>query len=73
MLKIGELAELAEETVPTIRHWTKEGLLHVAEYSQGGYQLYDQDQVNFTKKIRTLQNKDRLTLSEIKKVLTKNS
>ena len=44
VLKIGELAELVGETVPTIRHWTKEGLLNVAEYSQSGYQLYDQDQ-----------------------------
>ncbi len=71
LLKIGELAELVGETVPTIRHWTKEGLLSVAEYSQGGYQLYSQDQVAVIKKIRKLQDKDRLTIAEIKKKLAK--
>ncbi|MEK9157986.1 MAG: Fic family protein [Patescibacteria group bacterium] len=69
VLKIGELAELVGETVPTIRHWTKEGLLNVAEYSQGGYQLYGQDQVTVVKKIRKLQDKNRLTIAEIKKKL----
>ena len=67
LLKIGELARLVHETVPTIRHWTKEGLLQVAEYSPGGYQLYDQNQVVLIKKIRELQHKGRLTLGEIKK------
>lgn len=71
VLKIGELAKLVGETVPTIRHWTKEGLLRVAEYSQGGYQLYGQDQVAIIKKIRKLQGKDRLTIAEIKKELAK--
>lgn len=73
MLKIGELADLVAETVPTIRHWTKEGLLQVADYTQGGYQLYSQNQVAVIKKIRTLQDKDRLTIAEIKKALEKNS
>ncbi len=71
VLKIGELAELVGATVPTIRHWTKEGLLQVAEYSQGGYQLYGQDQVSIIKKIRKLQDKDRLTIAEIKRELAK--
>ncbi len=73
VLKIGELAELVGETVPTIRHWTKEGLLQVAEYSQGGYQLYAQDQVGVIKKIRKLQAKNRLTIAEIKQTLGRNS
>ncbi len=73
VLKIGELAELVGETVPTIRHWTKEGLLQVSEYSQGGYQLYGQDQTAVIKKIRKLQDKNRLTIVEIKRVLEKNS
>lgn len=69
VLKIGELAVLVGETVPTIRYWTKEGLLSVAKYSEGGYQLYSQTQVAVIKKIRKLQNKDRLTIIEIKKIL----
>ncbi len=71
LLKIGELAKLVNETVPTVRHWTKEGLLHVAEYTQGGYQLYSQDAVTEVAKIRKLQNTKRLTLAEIKKELAK--
>lgn len=69
LLKIGELAKLVNETVPTIRYWTKEGLLHVGEYTQGGYQLYSSDTVAIAQKIRKLQNTKRLTLVEIKKHL----
>lgn len=68
LLKIGELAKLTNETVPTIRYWTREGLLAVAERSPGGYQLYAQNQVSVAKKIKKLQDK-RLTLEEIKKML----
>ena len=68
LLKIGELARLAGETVPTIRYWTKEGLLAVAQRSPGGYQLYAQSQVGIVKKVKKLQEK-RLTLAEIKRSL----
>ncbi len=71
LLKIGELAKLVGETVPTIRHWTKEGLLQVIEYTKGGYQLYDNNTVTQAAKIRTLQDTKRLTLKEIKKELEK--
>lgn len=70
LLKIGELAELASETVPTIRHWTKEGLLAVTEYTPSGYQLYTQNVLEVVRKIRNLQHTKRLTLAEIKKKLT---
>lgn len=69
LLKIGELARLTGETVPTIRYWTSMGLLAVAGRSPGGYQLYNRDQARRAKKIRQLQNQNRLTLSEIKKKL----
>lgn len=71
LIKIGELAKLVGETVPTIRHWTKEELLKVRSYTQSGYQLYDQDEVTTARKIRKLQENKRLTLSEIKKELKK--
>lgn len=67
-ITIGELARLVGEPVPTIRHWTKEGLLAVAARSPGGYQLYGQSQVNVIKKIKKLQGK-RFTIAEIKKSL----
>jgi len=69
LLKIGELAKLARQTVPTIRYWTKEGLLSVSGHSPGGYQLYSRNMINIAKKIRYLQSQKRLTLAEIKKVL----
>lgn len=65
LLKIGELAELSNETVPTIRYWTQLGLLEVADFTQGGYQLFDQDQALRVEKIRRLQKEKRLTLKEI--------
>lgn len=70
LLKIGEVAKLAKETVPTIRHWTKSGLLSVIKYTPGGYQLYDQNAIIKATKIRQLQKIKRLTLAEIKKELT---
>lgn len=69
LLKIGELAKLADETVPTIRFWTKQGLLEVADFTKGGYQLYDQSMIKRAKKIRMLQKQKRLLISEIKKEL----
>ena len=67
LLKIGQLARLSSQTVPTIRHWTKEGLLSVEGYTQGHYQLYSPTQLPLIKKIKKLQDKDRLTIAEIKR------
>lgn len=69
LLKIGELAQLTNETIPTIRHWTKESLIEVAEYSKGGYQLYQQSQADVVIRIRELQRKERMTIKEIKSKL----
>lgn len=68
-LKIGQLAKLTGETVPTIRHWTKEGLMNVTQYTKGGYQLFGPDCIAIARKIRKLQNVRRLTLEEIKKLI----
>jgi Fic family protein len=68
LLKIGELALATQETVPTIRHWTKEGLLEVAMTTPSGYQLYDSSMINRVKKIKELKVK-RYTLNEIKNLL----
>lgn len=67
-MKIGELAKKSGETVPTIRHWTQEGLLDVAETSQSGYQLYDQSMLLRCEEIQKLK-KQRFTLAEIKLTL----
>ena len=67
-LKIGQLAKAVGETVPTIRFWTKEGLLEVSDVTDSGYQLFDQRMINQCKKIQELKKK-RLTLVEIKAAL----
>ena len=67
LLKIGELAKATNQTVPTIRHWTKEGLLQVAEITESGYQMYSQEMINRIEKIQKMKEK-RMTLEEIKKL-----
>lgn len=69
LVKIGELAKLTHESVPTIRFWTKAGLLPVAGHTPKGYQLYSQKCSDIISKIRALQKEERLTLREIKERL----
>lgn len=68
-LKIGELARETGESVPTIRYWTKEGLLSVASHTKGGYQLYDPAMVERARQIRRMQEQERLTIKEIRDAL----
>lgn len=67
LLKIGELAKATNESTPTIRYWTKEGLLQVAELSKGGYHMYHPDMIKRITQIRSLQKEKRLTIEELKK------
>lgn len=65
LLKIGQLAKKVGESNSTIRHWTKAGLLEIAEITETGYQLYAPEMVERIKKIHTLK-KQRYSLAEIK-------
>jgi hypothetical protein len=67
-LRIGELAKLVGEPNSTIRHWTKEGLLELAEITGSGYQMYAPEMVVRIKQILELKKK-RHTLAEIKHLL----
>jgi len=69
LLRIGELARLTNESVPTIRYWTREGLLTIRDKTQSGYQLYGNESIDRVKEIRNLQSKKRLTIKEIKQQL----
>ena len=69
-LKIGELAKQVKECNSTIRHWTKEGLLEVAEITKAGYQLYAPDMAQRIQQIHALKEQ-RLTLKEIKKKMSR--
>ncbi len=68
-LRIGQLAQLTNETVATLRFWAKEGLIRVKGYTPGGYQLFEPSVVDGIKKIRKLQGERRLTIAEIRKEL----
>ncbi len=68
LLKIGELAKATNQTVPTIRHWTKEELLQVAEVTNSGYQMFSEEMIERVKKIQEMKKK-RMTLEEIKEGL----
>jgi len=70
LLKIGELAKRVGVPNSTIRHWTKEGLLRVADVTASGYQLYAPDMVARIAEIRAMKKK-RFTLAEIKAALNR--
>lgn len=68
LLKIGELAKQAGESVTTIRHWTNIGLLEVAEITATKYQMYSRDMIERTQEIQRLKA-ERFSLKEIKEKL----
>ena len=66
--KIGQLAKKVNESISTIRYWTKCGLLEVSEITPSGYQLYASNMIKRIEKIKKLKTK-RYTLEEIKENL----
>lgn len=65
LLRIGQLARETGETNATLRYWTKEGLLQVADTTDSGYQLYHPNMIQNVHRIRELQGQ-RYKLSEIR-------
>jgi Fic family protein len=70
LMRIGEIAKTTNETISTIRFWTKEGLLKIAKLSPGGYQLYSQDTIERIRKIRKLKKEKRLRIKELKQAFS---
>jgi Fic family protein len=68
LLKIGQLATHVGETVPTIRHWLKIGLLAPAQVTPAGYQLFSHTAIERCRRIQSLKGR-RLTLTEIRDTL----
>jgi len=64
-LRIGQLAKLTGESHATLRFWTKEGLLEIADTTDAGYALFDPLTTARVKEIRRLQA-ERFTLKEIR-------
>ena len=70
LVKISYLAELFSVLPSTINFYTREGLLPEDGRSKGGYRLYNPDRaLKILEKIDYLQNKKRLTIKEIKKLI----
>lgn len=65
LMKIGELARAAGESVSTIRFWTQQGLLRPAHITPSGYQMFAPDMLARCAQIKKLQA-ERFTLQEIK-------
>ena len=65
LLKIGQLSKQTGEPTATLRFWTKEGLLEIADTTEAGYQLYAPEMIERVQSIRNLQKK-RFTINEIK-------
>jgi hypothetical protein len=71
-VKIGILATQVNETVPTLRYWTKEGLINAAHITKSGYHLYDAETFARIEKIQGMKRK-RFTLREIKDALAQGA
>ena len=65
LLRIGQLAKQTGESNATIRYWSKEGLLQIADTTKSGYQLYDPSMIERVQFIRDLQYQ-RFTIAEIR-------
>jgi len=56
-MKVSELARQAGVTAETVRHYTREGLLHPQRHPDNGYQLFGQhdlERLRFIQRARTL-------------------
>lgn len=68
LLRIGTLSRRTGLTLATIRYWTREGLLDIAERTASGYQLYSPAMIERVRQIQALKEQ-RFTLPEIRERL----
>ena len=69
--RIGEVAKQANESVPTIRFWTQQGILIPIGSTNAGYAIYDESAIELARKIRLLQETTKMSLNEVKAYLLK--
>lgn len=73
LIKIGQLAKLAQILPSKIRFYVQERLLEIADRTNGGYYLFDeQSAVKRLKLIEKMQKEQRLLLHEIREELNTN-
>lgn len=69
LLKIGELAKRTGLTIRALRHYDEIGVLTPSGRSEGGYRLYDRNDVAKLYRIQVLRRLD-ISLAEIQKILS---
>lgn len=68
-LHIGQVAKAAGISTSAIRYWVKQNLIKPVGHSEGGFALFNADVIERIKKIRKLQQEERLSIVEIKRRL----
>ena len=68
-MQIGQVAELTEVSIPTLRHWEEAGLVTPSARTAGGFRLYTEDDVERLRTIRRMKPLG-FTLDEMKQLLT---
>lgn len=66
-IQIGELAKKTKVTPRTIKHYEEKGLLKPFKKTQGGFRLYQKDEVRLVERIRQLK-KAGFSLREVKEI-----
>ena len=66
-IQIGELAKKTRVTPRTIKHYEEKGLLKPFKKTQGGFRLYQNDEVKLVERIRQLK-KAGFSLREVKEM-----
>jgi len=70
-LHIGQVAKEAGISTSAIRYYVEQGLLTPEGHSKGGFALFNPEVVKKIKEIKQLQQKERLSINEIKNKLKK--
>lgn len=68
-LKIGQLAKEVGISASAIRYYVEQGLIAPVAHSEGGFMLFSQKVVGRIQKIKQLQQKERLSIKEIRRRL----
>lgn len=69
LLQIGKIASLANVAIPTVRYYIAQEIIKSDSKSKGGFMLFSPKVVEKIKEIKRLQQKERLSINEIRKRL----
>ena len=66
LYKIGQLTRLLGITSRTLRYYDQTGILPHVKRSTGGMRLFDDEDLDIIKRVRRIQNKEKISLEEIR-------